>query len=344
MRGLLCSCVVKLAPFVALVAGCTADATQPLNRYTGHPEAADQGSATINQGHGTTAAGTGDAKGVGFGDSAPSPYVPRFRDYAAYSWVDRGGAQWWSQTLLSFDGDVVFDRVCPIDERQGILWQQCERWSAGTATGDLGIGLYEISGLGAFVFTNATTGKPTLVQTALSFDGRIRKGRLCPIDDKRIDMRQCSAWDRLESTSLELGVKGQGVFRDQDTYVFRDKNGAETFASRLLSGNGQWAWAETCSALTHVLEPTERGCRWEGSIPVSTFGLYGADAVSGVGAAVYVNSGRQVFAETAISMDGTKAARRDCLLDRSMKRVDERSCSPWSYLTLAKVLGDKSML
>ena len=260
---------------------------------------------------------------------------PSFRDYAAYSFTDRTGRQWLSQMLLNMDGAAYSQRFCPIHDVLGTLWDKCEAWDIGIQTADLGIGVHFISGLGTFVFRD-TSDTQILAQTAFTAHGDERLGRTCPILDKRPVLEQCSAWKKLAALSSDLGIDGVAVFRGDDTYAFVDLNNVSVFAQRVLSIDGSQSWHRSCSS-TGMLFDGAKGCEWSSATSITNLDLYGATRLSGWGAHVYLNNAHQVFSETAISEDGTKSARRECLFGN--RAVDARTCSPWSYRSLGNVLS-----
>jgi hypothetical protein len=326
---------------IALLVGCAADDSGTgLNEFKGYPPGEpEQGSSTVDQ-IGVKAPGLGKAglDGPGFnGQPSYGDDRPHFRDYAAYSWVDRGGGQWVSQTLLLLDGTTFFTRTCSVDARNGVRWTECDPWSPGLDIADLGVGFAAASGLGAFVFTDPATKRPTLIQTALSLNGAVRMGRSCPVDDKHVDLTSCSPWDKFEQLAVDLGVPGQPSFRDQDTYVFTDSTGQTQYVNRLLAGDGTQSWSQTCTSPTAVVEASKQ-CEFQAPIAVSELGIPNASFVSSFGGFVYEQAGRQIYAETAISMDGTKTGRRECLIDPVAKEIDRGKCSQWAYEPLDTVL------
>jgi hypothetical protein len=325
-----------LAAFVATVAGCGSDGKQ-VPYY--HDTRVNAGEDTI------------PPPGTNYPDEA---FVPRtnpsekwvnltgevgtaFRDAASFTYVDRAGMQWLWQDLLTMDGTTYFERSCPIDDNRGPVWARCEAWSPGYSVAHTATQEEAFSGMGGFVF-RTTNNVQILAQTAFNLGGDTRIGRTCPIgvygDGKRPDWNDCSPWDKLIVYSPAFEVPGQALLRDDLMYTYTDVGGNQVFAQIVLAVDGSISWQRNVATVPELLGTT--GGKWSPPQHITSLGLYGGTLLSGWSGYVYTSGGNTIFAQTVISSDGTRSARRECSISNGPPVPS--SCSHWSYGSLDGIL------
>jgi hypothetical protein len=274
-------------------------------------------------------------------DSPRFQDVERFRDYAAFAYMDRFGQQHLSQWLLADDGIVYFSRTCPIAERNGVLWNQCDAWTHyGQPVSELGTGGFsKLNGLNSYVYSRGLDDDGNaiqyVVQTAFEDQGEQRRGRVCPIDvSEGPQWKDCTDWEKLSVVSRDLRVPDVYAFRDEMMFTYKSEAGDDMFSQTLLSVDGSQTWNRSCPTVGGSPFVT-KDCEFGEMLSVRASVGVQVHAINGRGAYVYFDGAQQILAETVIGVDGTTAQRRECPIYE--KGIDREGCGNWSTFNLKEL-------
>ena len=274
------------------------------------------------------------------GSTTPTPL---YRDMAGVVLSDAGsGTQRLEQWILSHDGAELRVRSCPVKSPKGVLFNECDPWSAPEQVSDLGAdGLTAIRSFSSYLFTDSSQNLQ-LAEVVYNLAGDERQERTCPIlaTGIGIDWSACTDWQAHEESASELGAPQQTAFEDEIVVPFVDSKGSARFTQQLITPAGDSVWARSCTTATNEIPGLTDDCAFSSPVPVSALGIH-FDAVQGAGGYSYASGGGQVYAQTVIAADGVSASRRLCPM--TSEGVAFANCLGWEPIDLTALANDSAL-